>query len=170
MWSNLCIHHLCKEEMAQNELQWPAVLSWHEPWCHRRGEILPNPLCAAWGDTEAEGQPSSLVSWAAGRKKGGYLNRQYFCSSFYDHRWSGLRLLQCWTCLCLSKQLWAVFCMGPLNCPGAVDILICGNSFSAVCSLTWTMFHPSSKPFSMGQRDDFLLHLGNASCCVLVGL
>lgn len=60
----------------QNELQWPAVLNWHEPWCHR-GDLcvqLGGRLMVSW-------QPGSLVSWRAGRKKGGYLNRQYFHSS-----------------------------------------------------------------------------------------
>lgn len=65
----------------QNELQRPAVLNWHELWCHRGGEILQNPLCAPWGRLMVRWQPRSLVLWGAGRKKGGYLNRQYFCSS-----------------------------------------------------------------------------------------
>lgn len=168
IWSNLCIHHLCKEELAQRT-EWAPVSSCTGlAWAmvpQRRGHLcvqLGGRLMMRW-------QPSCLVSGGAGRKEGGYLNRQYFHSSLVGHRWSRLGLLQCWRCLCLNKQLWTVFCMCPLNFPGAVDILVCGNNFSAMCGLAWVMFHASSRPFPWGREMIFCYSLWNASR-VLVGL
>lgn len=167
VWSNLCIHHLCKEEMAQRT-EWAPVTSCTElAWAvvpQRRGD-----LCAAQRETDGEmtaWQPCVMRS----RKEERRIPEQtVFLFQLDCHRWSGLGLLQCWRCLCLSKQLWTVFCMGPLNFPGAVDILVCGNSFSAVCSLTWVTSHASIRPFPWSREMIFYYSLWNASR-VLVGL
>lgn len=55
VWCNLCIHQLCKEEMAQRPEWAPRASSnCHELWFHRGGEIFPSPLCAARGETDGE--------------------------------------------------------------------------------------------------------------------
>lgn len=120
-----------------------------------RGDLT-EPFVCTLGETDGEVTASQPCVVRSREEERRIPEQTVFLFQLADYRWSGLGLLQCCRCLCLSKWLWTVFCTGPLNFSGAVDISICGNSFNAVCSLTQAMFHPSSRPFPWG-RDDFLL-------------